>query len=463
MTPQTAVMDRVPPYNTEAERSVLGACLLDRDALISVTEMLQPDDFYDPRHRTAFEVIMGMAQRGQAVDSLTFKDEVARQGLEERLGGTAFIAALMDAVTTTANAEYHAGIVRDKSIHRSLITVGTEITKMGFSEDLGVDEILEKSEQKVFDIARSGSSASIKPARTFVQDAFNEMEARLVGGKGMTGIPTGFTDFDKLSGGMQPGGLYILAARPSMGKTALALNIADYAALQGNFPVLIFSLEMSSGQIAERMIASESRVNLRQMLSTQNVDKEQWNEVTRAARMLKASPIFIDDSSVLTTMDLRGRCRRFFAKHQPKADPADPNGTPIPGLVVLDYLQLMDVANKSDSRQQDVSEISRALKGIAREFGVPVLALSQLSRDVEKRGGSKKPQLSDLRDSGAIEQDADMVMFIYREAYYAQEGEAADPTSEVIVAKHRNGPTGSVELVFFKEYARFENRIGSGF
>jgi len=440
--------ERIPPFNLEAERSVLGACLLERDALLIVTESLVADDFYDPRHRSAFEIISGMAEKNMAVDSLTFREEVSRLGLEERIGGLPFIASLLDAVTTTANVEYHIGIVRDKSVHRGLITVGNEITKMGFSEELDVNDVLETAEQKVFEIARTGRSSNIRRANDVVKSAIAGIEKRLLEGLAITGVPTGFKDFDKMSGGLQPGGLYILAARPSMGKTAFAMNVAHYAALQEDIPVLIFSLEMSAEQIAQRMLSSESRVNLRQIFESQNLQNEQWNALSRAAERLSVSPIYIDDSSTLNTLDLRGRCRRFFARQKPGK-----------GLVVLDYLQLMSLARKSENRQQEVSEISRALKAVAREFKVPVLALSQLSRDVEKRGGSKKPQLSDLRDSGAIEQDADMVVFLYREAYYAQEGESADPTSEVIIAKNRNGPTGKVELIFFREYARFEDKL----
>ena len=440
--------DRIPPFNLEAERSVLGSCLLDRDSLLIVIEGLRAEDFYDPRHRTAFEIIASMAEQDNAVDSLTFREEIKKRGVEDRMGGLPFVAELMDEVTTTANIEYHVGIVRDKSVHRGLITVGTDISRMGFSEEIGIDEALETAEQKVFEIARSGRSSRLKGAREVVTSAIGEIEKRLAGGLDITGVPSGFTDFDKLSGGMQPGSLYILAARPSMGKTAFALNVAQHAALQEDIPVLMFSLEMSAEQIAQRMLSAESRVNLRQMFESRKVQNEQWQELSKAAGNLSKSPIYIDDSSTLNTLDLRGRCRRFFAKHK--------SGK---GLVVLDYLQLMNVARKIENRQQEVSEISRALKGIAREFKVPVLALSQLSRDVEKRGGSKKPQLSDLRDSGAIEQDADMVIFLYREAYYAQEGETVDPTSEVIVAKNRNGPTGKVDLIFFKEYARFENKL----
>ncbi len=444
--------DRIPPFNLEAERSVLGSCLIDRDSLLIVIESLRTDDFYDPRHRTAFEIIASMAEQDCAVDSLTFREEVKKRGLEDRLGGLPFVAELMDAVTTTANVEYHVSIVRDKSVHRGLITVGSDISRMGFSEEIGIDEALETAEQKVFEIARTGRSARLKGAREVVSSAIGEIEKRLAGGLEITGVPSGFTDFDKLSGGLQPGSLYILAARPSMGKTAFALNVAQHAALQEDIPVLMFSLEMSAEQIAQRMLAAESEVNLREMFESRRVQNEQWQKLSKAAGRLSKSPIYIDDSSTLNTLDLRGRCRRFFAKHRAEK-----------GLVVLDYLQLMNVARKIENRQQEVSEISRALKGIAREFKVPVLALSQLSRDVEKRGGSKKPQLSDLRDSGAIEQDADMVIFLYREAYYAQEGETVDPTSEVIVAKNRNGPTGKVDLIFFKECARFASKLSGNY
>lgn len=440
--------DRVPPFNLEAERSVLGACMLEREALMAVTEGLTADDFYDPRHRNAFEIISSMAERDIAVDSLTFREELIKLGLEEKLGGLSFIAALLDAVTTTANVEHHISIVRDKSVHRGLITVGSDISRMGFSEDVEVAEALESAEQKVFEIARSGRTANVRGSKEVIKSALSEIEKRLAGGLTMTGVPTGFKDFDKMSGGLQAGGLYILAARPSMGKTAWAINVAQYAALQENIPVLIFSLEMSAEQIAQRMLSAEARVNLRQIFESRNLQNEQWNQLSQAAGKLSLCPLYIDDSSTLNTLDLRGRCRRFFAKQKSEK-----------GLIVLDYLQLMNVARKIENRQQEVSEISRALKGVAREFKVPVIALSQLSRDVEKRGGSKKPQLSDLRDSGAIEQDADMVIFLYREAYYAQE-ETQDSSAEVIVAKNRNGPTGKVNLVFFKEYARFENGIG---
>ncbi|MDO4987843.1 MAG: replicative DNA helicase [Synergistes sp.] len=445
--------DRIPPFNLEAERAVLGSSLIDADALSAVMEGLSAEDFYDPRHRKVFEVMEGMFNRNVAVDALTFRDEAKKLGLEERLGGMSFLASLMDSVTTTANVEYHIGIVRDKSVHRSLIVVGSEISKIGFSEEVEVSDALESAEQKVFEIARTGKTTNIRSTREVLSDAMSDIEKRLAGGLAITGVPSGFRDFDSMSAGLQPGGLYILAARPSMGKTALAINIAQYAAMQENIPVLVFSLEMSAEQIVQRMLSSEAKVNLRELFETKSQQNEQWQRLKNAAAAIEKSPLFIDDSSPLNTVELRGRCRRFFAKYGAGQ-----------GLIVLDYLQLMQAGRRIENRTQEVSEISRTLKSIAREFKVPVLALSQLSRDVEKRDkNNKRPQLSDLRESGAIEQDADMVVFLYREAYYAQENDVNDATAEVIIAKNRNGPTGKVNLVFFREFSRFENGYTGGY
>ena len=445
--------DRIPPFNLEAERAVLGSSLIDADALSAVMEGLSAEDFYDPRHRKVFEVMEGMFNRSVAVDALTFRDEAKKLGLEERLGGMSFLASLMDSVTTTANVEYHIGIVRDKSVHRSLIVVGSEISKIGFSEEVEVSDALESAEQKVFEIARTGKTTNIRSTREVLSDAMSDIEKRLAGGLAITGVPSGFRDFDRMSAGLQPGGLYILAARPSMGKTALAINIAQYAAMQENIPVLVFSLEMSAEQIVQRMLSSEAKVNLLELFETKSQQNEQWQRLKNAAAAIEKSPLFIDDSSPLNTVELRGRCRRFFAKYGAGQ-----------GLIVLDYLQLMQAGRRIENRTQEVSEISRTLKSIAREFKVPVLALSQLSRDVEKRDkNNKRPQLSDLRESGAIEQDADMVVFLYREAYYAQENDVNDATAEIIIAKNRNGPTGKVNLVFFREFSRFENGYTGGY
>ena len=444
-------MERIPPFNLEAERAVLGSCLLDSEALNTAVEMLAAEDFYDPRHRQAFEVIKSMSERSVAVDALTFRDEVNKQNLVKTLGGLSFITSLTEAVTTTANVEYHAKIVRDKAVHRSLITVGGDISKIGFSEEIEVDEALETAEQKVFEISRTGRTTNIRSTSDVLRSAMSDIEKRLAGGLAITGVPTGFPDFDKMSAGLQPGALYIVAARPAMGKTAFALNIGQYAAGEENVPVLIFSLEMSAEQIAQRMLSAEAKVNLIELFESRRQQSEQWESLKRAAHKIEKSPIFIDDSSPLNTLELRGRCRRFFAKHGEGR-----------GLIIIDYLQLMMAARRMENRTQEVSEISRTLKSIAREFKVPVIALSQLSRDVEKRReNNKRPMLSDLRESGSIEQDADMVLFLYREAYYAQENDSQDATAEVIVAKNRNGPTGKVDLVFFREFAKFENVYGA--
>lgn len=445
--------DRVPPFNLEAERSVLGSCLLDAEALTVVMETLSADDFYDPRHRRVFEIMTDMAERDFAVDALTFRDEAKKQGLEQTIGNMSFIASLTESVTTTANVEFHAGIVRDKAVHRSLIVVGSDISKLGFSEEVGVDDALETAEQRVFEIARTGKTSNLRSTHEVLLSAMEDIEKRLAGGLAITGVPSGFRDFDSISAGLQPGGLYILAARPSMGKTALAINIAQYTAVKENVPVLIFSLEMSAEQIVQRMLSSEAKVNIRELFESSHQQTEQWRRLKEAAATIERSPIFIDDTSQLNTVELRGRCRRFFSRY--------PSGQ---GLVILDYLQLMQAARRTENRTQEVSEISRTLKSIAREFKVPVLALSQLSRDVEKRDkNNRRPQLSDLRESGSIEQDADMVAFLYREAYYAQENDTNDATAEMIIAKNRNGPTGKINLVFFREFSRFESGYGDGY
>ena len=438
---------RIPPNNLEAERAVLGACLLDREALTVAVEALQQDDFYEPRHGIIFGVILEMTARDRAVDSLTFQEELSRLSLTERIGGLSFIATLVDSVTTTANIEHYCSIVRDKSVHRSLIRVGSDIIRIGFSEDIESEDALSDAEQKVFEVARQGSQTSIKSIYNVVFSTFKDIERSLSSGAVATGIPTGFSDLDKLTGGFQPGSLNIIAARPSMGKTAFALNIASHAALREDVPVLIFSLEMSAEQLVSRLLSSEARINIREMQQTGNARDDQWNSLTEAADKLARSQIYIDDSSALSPMELRSRCRRFFSRH--KTDKA---------LIILDYLQLMASTKRTENRLQEVSDISRALKGVAREFEVPVIALSQLSREVEKRGANKRPLLSDLRDSGAIEQDADIVAFLYRDAYYQQmAGSSDDSKAEVSLAKHRNGPTGTVDLVFYKEFSRFEN------
>ena len=435
---------RIPPHNLEAERAVLGASLLDKDGLLLVTETLQAEDFYDLRHRRAFNIMVDLAQKDRPVDPLTFMEEAGRKGLLDELGGQPFLAELVDSVTTVANAEYHVSIVKDKSVHRRLIQVGSDIVRLGYAEDRDVDEILDEAERAVFEISQRGGKNLFRHVGEVLGPTFRQIEIQFQAGEAVTGVSTGFADFDRLTGGLQPGSLNIVAARPSMGKTALALNIAQYASVRKKVPVLVFSLEMGAEQLVQRLLGSEARINIHD-LRTGTFHENAWESLAEAAGVLAQAPLYIDDSSVLSTLELRARCRRFKALY------------PELGLIVVDYLQLMSMPRRLESKQQEVAEISRALKAVARELEVPVVALSQLSRAVESRN-DKRPMLSDLRDSGAIEQDADLVVLLYRGGYYnATSVEETDNAAEIIIAKHRNGPTGVVHLVFLREFARFVN------
>ncbi len=444
MAEQT-LFDRVPPHSLEAERAVLGACLLDGDALMDITETLVPDDFYDPKYRVAFEIMADMAREDRPVDSLTFAGEMANRGLEETLGGQSFIAAVVDSVPTTANASYHARIVREKALRRRLIRAGGVIARLGFAEDRDLGEVLDESEKLIFELSQRGTTRDFRHIKEVLPRTIDQIQANFRRGEAVTGTASGYGEFDLLTGGLQPGSLNIVAARPSMGKTALALNMAQHAAVRGGKPVLIFSLEMSAEQLAQRMLGSEGRINIHD-LRTGNFPERAWKTLGDAANRLAGAPIYIDDGADLSTLEMRARCRRFVSRVGEV------------GLIVVDYLQLMRLPRNVESKQQEVSEISRALKAVARELNVPVVALSQLSRAVEQRT-DKKPQLSDLRDSGAIEQDADMVVLLFRQGYYeASAGrEPEDNGAEIIIAKHRNGPTGTVRLIFLREYARFES------
>lgn len=438
--------DRVPPNNLDAERSVLGASLIDRDALLYAAETLRPEDFYDPRHTVAFDVMSDMASKDRSVDRITFMEELDRRALLERVGGNPFVVMLLDSVTTAANIEHHCTIVKEKSIHRELIKAGSDIVRMGFGEAEQTQDTLAEAERLVFEIAGQGAKTTFKDISAVILGKFEQIEASILNGSVSNGISSGFADLDKLTGGFQPGSLNIIAARPSMGKTAFALNIAQRAALDSGVNVLMFSLEMSAEQLAGRLLSAEAMVNIRELEQTGNMKDDEWRALTNAAAKLSRSSIFIDDSSELSAMDLRSKCRRFFSKHRDEK-----------AIVIVDYLQFMVDSRKFESRQVAVSDISRSLKSVAREFNVPVIALSQLSRDVEKRGTDKRPILSDLRDSGAIEQDADLVAFLYRSSYYQHDAESGDTTAELTIAKHRNGPTGKIDLVFHKEFSRFDS------
>ncbi len=438
--------DRLPPSSPDAERAVLGACLLDREALADVTELLSPDDFYDLNYRDVFNAISEMSKAGRAVDTLTLSEELKNRGLMDKLGGQAFLASIIDSVPTAANAEYHARIVRDKAIHRRLISAGNSIVRMGYDETKDLSELLEDAERLVFEISRTRNEASFRSIADVMAPTFDHIQAAFSSeNTGITGIACGFREIDRLTSGLQRGAMNIIAARPSMGKTALAMNMARNVAVKLKLPVLVFSLEMSAEQLVMRLLGAEARMNLQEIVNGSFAPAD-WPRLQDAASVLVDAPLYIDDSSVLSSIELKARSRRFKAKYGEL------------GLIVVDYLQLMTPSRTTDNKANDVAEISRSLKAIARELDVPVIALSQLSRNVENRE-NKIPQLSDLRDSGAIEQDADLVGMIYRPSYYAKdENERNDNSASVNIAKNRNGPTGEAKLVFLREYTRFEDR-----
>ncbi|GHS99386.1 replicative DNA helicase [Synergistales bacterium] len=437
------IYDRVAPQNLEAERAVLGACLLSQEALSVAVEKLGPDDFYDLNNRASFEVLSAMYEAGKAAELVTFGEELSKRGIYERIGGQSFLASLVSDVPTTANTEYHASIIKEKSTRRRLIEAGNHIVRLGYSPEIENDMALDDAERVVFEIAQQHNNVSFRSLGEILKGTFDKIQEQYQkSGSDVLGFESGFLDLDRLTGGFQPGSLNIIAARPSVGKTALALNMAQFGGGRSGDAVLIFSLEMSADQLVQRMLGSEAQVNIHAM-KTGAMGKSEWNSLLEAAGRLSHAPIYIDDNSMLTTMDFRARCRRFKSRHENL------------GLVIVDYLQLMILGGRRmDNKQQEVAEISRMLKGVARELECPVVALSQLSRAVEQRT-EKRPMLSDLRDSGAIEQDADTVMFLYRPDQNEMPDPNLDSEAFLILAKNRNGPTNDVRLVFKREYTRF--------
>ncbi len=437
------------PNNPEAERAVLGACIISKEALGSTIEILRPDDFYDPNNRAVFEILSAMYMSDKPVDFVTVQEEMKSRGLFDRLGGQPFLAELMGRVTTTANAGYHADMIREHAIRRRLIEAGEKIKSMSYQTDRDTKEIIEEAEKLIFEAAQNKSSNEFRKVRDIIGPVFVDIEERQArSGDDIAGFSTGFTDLDAYTGGLQPGSLNIIAARPSMGKTAFAVNIAQFGGGKGNNPtVLIFSLEMPAEQLVLRMLSAESMVDL-SMLSKGTFHSSDFNKVREACDVLAKRNIFISDANELSVMDFRTRCRRFKTRH------------PELSLVIVDYLQLMSSGDKrgTDGRQQEVADISRMLKAAARELNCPVIALSQLSRATEQRT-EKKPQLSDLRDSGAIEQDADVVLLMFREDYYSdnENNDMANSNADIRVAKNRNGSTGVFHLTFQREFTRFQN------
>ena len=440
--------ERRPPYSEDAEQAVLAAMLIDQDAVMRAVEFVDDSMFYAERHRRLFRAMTAITERGSVVDPLTLSDELGRKGELEAAGGKDYIGFLVDAVPTAANVEYHAKIVKEKALLRRLIEVSTEIVSEAFSGGQTADELLDLAEQKIFQVAQQRTSEGFYRIKQLTWQAMERIEAIHATGEAVTGVASGFADLDDLTSGFQPSDLIIVAARPSMGKTAFTLNIAQYAAIEKNNKVAFFSLEMSKESLVQRMLTSEARIDA-QKLRKGMLRDDDFPRLARAAGILTHAPIWIDDTAGITLLEMRSKARRL------KAD----QGL---DMVIVDYLQLMQGPANSESRQQEVSQISRGLKALAKELAIPVIALSQLSRAPEQRAGdSKRPQLSDLRESGAIEQDADLIMFIYRPEVYEgpvdKDGNSLEGRAEIIIGKQRNGPIGFVNLHFHKNYTRFEN------
>lgn len=435
-------MGRIPPHSIEAEQSVLGAMIVNKEAINTAIEIIRPDDFYKEANKEIFEAIIVLFNKNEPVDLITLSEELKQRGTLENIGGVTYIANLSSSVATTANTKYYCKIVEEKSILRRLILSSDEIMTKAYEDSEEVEVIIEKAEKNIFDITQGSHREGFSPISEVLLSSFAQIEERAANKGALTGLTTGFTDLDNKISGLQKSDLVLLAARPSMGKTALGINIATNSALKGNASVAIFSLEMSKEQLVQRIISATSHVNLQKIISGNLVDDE-WIQVVNSMAPLSQMSIFIDDTAGISLMEMKAKCRRL--KIEKGLD-----------LVLVDYLQLMTIGNSQESRQQEISAISRGLKGLAKEMECPVIALSQLSRAPELRS-DHRPILSDLRESGAIEQDADVVMFLYRDEYYDQESEKKN-IGELIIAKHRNGPTGSIELVWKGDYTKFLNK-----
>jgi replicative DNA helicase len=435
-------LDRKPPQAIEAESAVLGAVLMAGDAGIAI-EILEPESFYKPGHRQIFRAMRRLFEKNEAIDIITVADELQRMGKLEVVGGTSYLSYLVDTIATSANLEYHARIVLEKYVLRRIIQIGESLAAMGHQANAEASALLERAEQEIFRLGESRVHTGFIKLRQILKSTFEDIQEMLDKKEHATGVASGFADLDSITAGLQRSDLIIVAGRPSMGKTSLALSMAHNIAVESKIPVGIFSLEMSKEQLVQRLLCAEARVDI-QRLRKGYLKSSEWPKLTTAAGLLNEAPVFIDDTPALNVLEMRSKARRLKAEEDI-------------GLLVVDYLQLVVAAERAENRQQEISSISRALKSLAKELDIPVLALSQLSRAVETRGGDKRPQLSDLRESGALEQDADVVLFVYRPELYFQEQEDQRGMAEIIVGKQRNGPLGTVKLAFIKDYARFES------
>lgn len=435
------LLDRVPPHNHDAEQSVLGAIFLEPQALITAAEVLVPEDFYRVAHQKIFQTFLTLSDKGEPIDSVSVAEDLMAKKELEDVGGLPYISEVANAVPTAANVSHYAKIVEEKSLLRRLIRVATQIVEDGYTREDEVEALLSEAEKNMMEVSNRQNAGDFQHIQDVLVDTYDNIELLHSQQGEVTGIPTGFTDLDRVTAGFQRNDLIIVAARPSVGKTAFALNIAQNVATKTTENVAIFSLEMGSDQLVSRMLCAEGNIDA-QVLRTGALQAKDWEKLTLAMGSLSNAGIFIDDSSGIRVNEIRSKCRRLQQEH----------GL---GMIIIDYLQLIQGSgNGGESRQQEVSEISRSLKGLARELKVPVIALSQLSRSVEQRQ-DKRPMMSDLRESGSIEQDADIVSFLYREDYYDKESE--NNMIEIIIAKQRNGPTGTVSLAFKKEYNKFVN------
>ncbi len=446
---ESAPGGRSVPWSQEAEQAVLGAMLLDGDAAVRGLELLDDGLFYRESHRRLFRALNTLAQQQMVIDYVTVREELSRRGDLEAIGGVEYLDELAGAVPTAANLEFHARILREKAIQRRLIEAATQIITDTYEQRQSAADLLDAAESKIFRISETRRDDSFRRIKEMLWPTMEQIE-RIQQGKGeLTGVPTGFSELDEMTTGFQRSELIIVAARPSMGKTAFCLNIATHAALEGH-GVAIFSLEMSKESLVQRMLCAEARVDS-QLVRRGQLGEAGYTRLARAAGVLQTAPIWIDDTPALTLLEMRSKARRLRAENDVR-------------MLVVDYLQLMRSPEHSENRVQEISDISRSLKALARELEVPVVALSQLSRASEQRGGDRHPMLSDLRDSGAIEQDADLVLFIHRPEMYRdlrekaeQKGESLDGRADILLAKHRNGPTGSIDLFFHKNFTRFDN------
>ena len=439
---EEAVIKRVLPHSIEAEQSVIGSMMIDREAIVVASELISGDDFYNKQYGVVFESMVELHEEGRPVDLVTLQDRLKEKDVPGEVSSLEFIRDIITAVPTSANIKHYADIVAEKSILRKMIRLNEDIANQCYSGKENMEFILEDAEKRIFELVQKRNSGDFVPIRQVVMNALEKIEAASRSSGRVTGVATGFLDLDYKTSGMQPADLVLIAARPSMGKTAFVLNIAQHVAFRPKEAVAIFSLEMSKEQLVNRMFSLESNVDA-QNLRNGTLNDEEWEKLIESAGVIGKSRLIIDDTAGISISELRSKCRKFKLEQDIK-------------MIIIDYLQLMSGSGRTESRQQEISEISRSLKKLARELNVPVLALSQLSRAVEQRP-DHRPMMSDLRESGAIEQDADVVMFIYRDDYYNKDSEKKG-ISEIIIGKQRNGPIGTVELVWLPEYTKFANK-----